>query len=152
MNNKSGKNKLFAIIAFSMLFFAVAASAQILPPPSGGSCPAGSRASSDCGNYSVNDFLVLGINVARFIWGISGSLALAYFIYGGFIFLISAGQSGKIQEAKTIITNAIIGLIVIFGSYVFVGFILVDVLKVKGLEGEGGRIKWATTGWYNSNQ
>ena len=34
------------------------------------------------GDYTINDFVTLGVRVAEFIWAISGSLALLAFVYG----------------------------------------------------------------------
>ncbi|MFA7050160.1 MAG: hypothetical protein WC164_03590 [Patescibacteria group bacterium] len=81
------------------------------------------------GNYELNDILVVGIQVTRFILGIVGSLSLLFFIYGGVMFLISAGSSDKVQQAKTIIINATIGLIIVFTSYIIIEFAM-DALNV----------------------
>jgi isoprenylcysteine carboxyl methyltransferase (ICMT) family protein YpbQ len=46
------------------------------------------------------------------------------FIYGGFTFLISAGSSEKIGEARKIIIAAVIGLLIVFASYIIIKFVL----------------------------
>jgi len=46
------------------------------------------------------------------------------FIYGGFTFLISAGSSEKIGEARKILVAAVIGLLIVFASYVIIQFVL----------------------------
>ncbi|KKQ62250.1 MAG: hypothetical protein US81_C0001G0041 [Parcubacteria group bacterium GW2011_GWE2_38_18] len=93
--------------------------AGILPPQSG-TCPNG----GNCGSYTLNDFLELGVNVTKWILGIVGSLALLAFLFGGFMMLISEGSSDKVTKAKSIITGAVIGLIIVFSSYLIVDFIL----------------------------
>ena len=75
-----------------------------------------------CGTCTLNDFIRLGVNVANWILGIVGSLALLFFIYGGLWMIISSGKSEEIQKAKTILTNAIIGLIIVFMSWVIINF------------------------------
>lgn len=47
----------------------------------------------------------------------AGVLLFIYLIVGGFMFISSAGSSKNTGEAQQIITNAIIGFAVIFGSY-----------------------------------
>ncbi len=79
---------------------------------------------------SVNGFMQFAIAVSDWILGIVGSLSLLMFVYGGFMYLISAGESGKINTAKSAITNAVIGLVIVFGSYVFIKFIL-STLKIE---------------------
>ncbi|MFA5155725.1 MAG: pilin [Patescibacteria group bacterium] len=87
-----------------------------------------------CGDYAVNDFIALGINVAKWVMGIVGSLALIMFIYGGFMFLISGGSSEKVEKAKKIIIAAVIGLVIVFASYLIIKF----VMQSMGLTWSGG--------------
>lgn len=68
-------------------------------------------------------FLELLGNISRWILGISGSLALLYFIYGGFMLLTSRGSEEQITKGKTILSRAIIGVIIIFGAYTAVEFL-----------------------------
>lgn len=90
--------------------------------PESGPCPSGY--SGNCGNYGVDDFLVLAINISKWILGIVGSLALLMFIYGGLMFLISAGSADKIGQAKKIIIAAVVGLVIVFSSYLIIQFVM----------------------------
>jgi len=87
----------------------------------------------DCGNYTLDDMVMIAIRASRWILGIVGSLALLMFVYGGFMFLISAGSSDKIGKAKTILVAAVVGLIIVFGSYLIIQF----VLKTVGINWNG---------------
>lgn len=53
----------------------------------------------------------------KFFTGISGSFALLMFIYGGFMWVTSAGSDEKVKKGKAAIANATIGLIIIFTAY-----------------------------------
>jgi hypothetical protein len=88
------------------------------------------------GNYTLNDILIIAIGASRWVLGIVGSLALLMFIYGGFTFLTSAGSSEKISQAQKIIVAAVIGLIIVFASYLIIKF----VLQSLGLKWDGGAI------------
>jgi hypothetical protein len=57
------------------------------------------------------------------ILGIVGSLALVMFIYGGFTWMLAAGNQEKVQKGKDILIWATIGLIVIFSAYALVKFV-----------------------------
>ena len=96
------------------------------PTTPGCTAPAGSDMSDAtyCGNYGINDFVSLAINVSKWILGIVGSLTLIMFIYGGFLFLISGGGSEKIAQAQKILVAAVIGLIIVFSSYLIIQFVL----------------------------
>jgi hypothetical protein len=54
---------------------------------------------------------------ANVLTGISGSVALLMFVYGGFLWLTSAGDSGKVEKGKEVIFAASLGLFVIFSAY-----------------------------------
>jgi hypothetical protein len=61
------------------------------------------------------------INVAL---GIVGSLALIMFIYGGFTWMLAAGNEQAVEKGRNILVWATIGLVVIFASYSLVNFII----------------------------
>ena len=89
------------------------------PPP-----PPGSNMShaTYCGDYRVNDMVGLAVNIAQWILGIVGSLTLMMFVYGGIMFMVSAGSSDKVAQAKKIVVASIIGLLIVFSSWMVVRF------------------------------
>jgi len=97
------------------------AQGQLIPRASGEDCRAGDA--TYCGNYILNDFIALAINVARLILGLVGSLTLIMFVYGGIMFLISGGSSEKVAKAKNILVAAVVGLIIVFSSWLIVRFV-----------------------------
>lgn len=132
---------LFGIIFISLVFSYVIASpaaAQTILPPSrsGANCPP----DTNCGEYGVNDFIIIGFNIAQFLWGISGSIALLFFMYGGVMFIISAGSTEKIGKARQIVVNSVVGLIVIFGSWLLVSY----TFKALGVDKP-----WNSTDWFD---
>ncbi len=119
----SKKNIITAIFLGLFVFNVSLAYGQgIVPSASGKACSAGDA--TYCGNYEINDFIVLAINISKWILGMVGSLSLVMFIYGGVLFLISGGGSEKITQAKKIIVAAIIGLVIVFASYLIIKFVL----------------------------
>lgn len=57
------------------------------------------------------------------ILGIVGSLALVMFVYGGFMWMLSAGNKERVQRGKDILIWATVGLVVIFSAYALVRFV-----------------------------
>lgn len=101
----------------------------ILPTETGGgTCPSG----ENCGDYSLNDFVQLAVNVSKTILGLVGSLALLAFVYGGIVFLISGGSSEKVEKGKQILIGAVVGLVIVFMSYTIIQFTL-DAFGYKNL-------------------
>lgn len=62
--------------------------------------------------------------VIKVLLGLSGAAALVIFIYGGVQFMISGGNSTKIQSAKNTLVYSALGLAIIFGSYALLQFVL----------------------------
>lgn len=56
--------------------------------------------------------------------GIVGSLALLMFVYGGFVWMLSGGNSEKVQTGRKTLVWAAIGLAVIFTSFILVDKII----------------------------
>lgn len=82
----------------------------------------------------VDAFIQLFINFATFaVIGISGTFALLFFVYGGFMMILSAGNSERVTKGKDILVNSIIGLALVFTAYL----IVLTLLKVLGVETEG---------------
>jgi hypothetical protein len=97
-------------------------------PPVGGpnTCPADSTGNSvnlsnPIGVKSVPELIGNIINAAL---GIVGSLALIMFIYGGFTWMLAAGNEKAVEKGRNILIWATVGLVVIFASYSLVNFII----------------------------
>lgn len=88
---------------------------QLIPE----ACRIGAATTRVCG---LPELVQVGINLAKIILALSGSLALLMFIYGGFTWLTAAGSSERVDKGKKILTGAIIGLIIIFGAVTIINF------------------------------
>ena len=73
---------------------------------------------------NLSDFEPMIVNAANMILGVSGAITLLFFIYGGVVLLTSAGASDRVTQGRTILTNSIIGLLVIFSSFVIIQFVV----------------------------
>ncbi len=60
----------------------------------------------------------------KYIIGIIGSLTFVVFVYGGALWLTSAGNSDRVQKGLQAMLWAAIGIIVIFSSYAILTLIL----------------------------
>jgi len=64
------------------------------------------------------------------ILGLTGSIALLMTIYGGFLWLTSGGNAGRIEKGQKTLTMAVLGLAIIFGSYALSTFIITQLSGV----------------------
>lgn len=69
------------------------------------------------------DFANLLMRVVKWILGFTAALAILMIIFGGIMYIVSSGDSGRIDTAKNIILYAVMGLIVILLSYAIVASI-----------------------------
>lgn len=111
---------------FSLLIIltsAVSAATQTNPQPSAtaNSVPLTNPLT---GNQTSIEIPVLIGRIIKAVLGIVGSLALVMFIYGGFMWMTSAGNSEQVQKGKNILIWAALGLAVIFSSYALVKFVI----------------------------
>lgn len=95
-----------------------------------------------CGTCKIEDFVRLAVNITDFILGIVGSLALLMLVYGGVVWIISGGSADKVQQGKTIVRNAIIGLVLVFTSWLIVSV----VVRAFSCAGDNATSNACTTG------
>ena len=110
MNTNYLRRRLFAVAAIALVWPASALAAVLSNP---------------LGTTSIQ--VIIG-RLIRAMLGVTGSIALLMFIWGGFLWLISAGEPEKVKKGKDAMKWATFGLVVIVGAYMIVNTI------VKALE------------------
>ena len=73
------------------------------------------------------------MSVIRVLLGFLGIIAIILVLYGGFLWMTSAGNEEKVSQAKKIITGGIIGLIIIFVSYALASFVVTQIMSATGV-------------------
>ncbi|MFA6106649.1 MAG: pilin [Patescibacteria group bacterium] len=63
--------------------------------------------------------------------GLVGSLALAMFIFGGFMWMTAMGNADKVKKGRDTMIWAALGLVIIFTAYALITFVLTNVLGAK---------------------
>lgn len=141
------KSLLFCFFAF-LLFFTLISYTRAQTIIEGKDCKSvqcTGSASDDqycCGNYQLDDFVKIAIKISAWILSITGSLALLFFIYGGFMFLISAGSSERVQKAKQIIIGAVIGVVIVLTSFLIINFIITSLTGSNKIKMDGEEKEW----------
>jgi len=86
----------------------------------------------------TQDLRVTIAKIIRAFLGFLGVVAIALILYGGFSYMTSAGNPEKVEKAKRILRNAIIGLLIIITSFAIAQFVLTYLLQAAGVSGTGG--------------
>ncbi len=100
-------------------------------------CPDGKDATgnslTECtglkGSSNQNDLMAQANTIINVVIGVIGFVAVAFIIFGGVQYTISAGDPGKVKKAKDTILYGIIGLVVSMLAYAIVNFVLANVFK-----------------------
>lgn len=65
--------------------------------------------------------------ILQVVFGILGGIAVIMIVFGGFMYTTSAGDAGKVKNAKNTILYAIVGLIVAVFATAIVSFVLASI-------------------------
>ena len=76
------------------------------------------------GLSASQDIRVTIAKIIRIVIGFLGIVAVGLIMYAGWIWMTSEGSEEKIEQAKKILTNAVIGLIIILSAFAIVSFII----------------------------
>lgn len=97
----------------------------------------------DFGTNEINNTVSLAQNDPRFIIGriiqialsFLGVIALILVMYAGFLWATSNGEEDKVNQAKKILSNAIVGLVIILSAWGIATFVLSQLGKATGVNG-----------------
>jgi|GEM_PF-4638648 len=102
--------------------------------PIGGKCSnnqsLGCVTDADCGAGKCQNTNIPAIagNAIRLVLGIIGTIALVIFLYGGIQWMTALGDESKTKKGLDTMIWAGVGIIIIFGSYIAVQYLLKTVL------------------------
>ena len=82
---------------------------------------------------------VIVAKIIQIALGFLGIIAIALIIYAGFLWMTSNGNEDRIAQAKTILKNAAIGLVIILSSFAIASFILGKLLSGESFFSSGGK-------------
>jgi hypothetical protein len=115
------KQSIFKILTSSLLGFFLSArrvQAELTNPAVEGNFGSGSDEAASGSTFA--QYLVFFWNA---LISIGAVFVLIYFIWGALGWITSSGDKGKLESARDRITQAIIGLIILVGSYAIIGFV-----------------------------
>lgn len=79
---------------------------------------------------ATGDAKALILSVINWVLGFLGLAAVILIIYGGILWMTSAGEDKRAKQGKMVIKNAVIGLAIILGAYVIVNFVIASLIQV----------------------
>lgn len=115
---------IFSFIVISPIVFAETNFDDIAGDTTGDKASETGPVSLDNPLGDVKSLPVLIGKIIKALLGITGSIALVMFIYGGFTWMTAAGSPEAVSKGKNILIWAVVGLVVIFSAYGLVNFVI----------------------------
>ncbi len=78
----------------------------------------------EMGGLTTSDPRIIIARVINILFGFLGIVAVSLITYAGWKWMSSQGDAGKIDDAKKLLRNAIVGLVIILASFAIVSFVL----------------------------
>ena len=71
-------------------------------------------------------------NIISVILSVLGIVFVVLVVYAGFLYLTAAGDDSKVKKAKTLLTQSIIGLVIIVAAYAISSFVIDSLVTISG--------------------
>ncbi|NQV11780.1 hypothetical protein HQ524_00300 [Candidatus Uhrbacteria bacterium] len=75
--------------------------------------------------------VIIGQLIAGFI-GLLGVLLAVYMVYGGFLWLTASGDPDRVKKAQHIISNTVIGILIVLVAFSAATFVITQLGKASG--------------------
>ncbi len=115
MYNLDDMRKVFLVLFLAFLLFSFI---QVEAAEKTGLVPCGGPKQPDC--QLCHFFVMINNYIKGFVTYVVPALAVIMIAIGGFMLIFSGGQPEKISQAKSLFKTVIIGLIVIYGAWLFI--------------------------------
>lgn len=120
----------FSIIAMLSLALFLSASLALAQPNND---PYGTNTTANAAGFpqtndqdtKLNDIIA---GIIRTLLGLTGVLFMGLIIYAGNLWMTAGGNEEQIKNARSMIVNAAIGIVVIFAAYVLTTFVVDTIL------------------------
>lgn len=90
------------------------------------------------GLVEQTDVRLLIIRAIQFLLGFLGLVAVIIIMYGGWMWMTAAGNAERVEQARAILRNGLIGLAIILASAAIVGIVFALYQRAVGPLGGGG--------------
>ena len=78
---------------------------------------------------TICDIWVLADKIVNFVWFLATPILIVVLIIGGFIYLTSGGNPKKTEQAKSLLTSAIVGIIISLAAFLIIDTILKTLVR-----------------------
>lgn len=111
----------------------------------------GKNSCLEAGNCTICEIIGTALYIFKWAMGMLGGAALLLFVWHGFSMVISGGEAEKVKKARDGLAHTLIGLAIVFGSWLIVNLVIVTLAnpdsKASLIDGGIGTIFDGQTAW-----
>lgn len=83
--------------------------------------------------YTTNlELTSIVANIINAVLGLTGIVFVILVVYAGFLYLTAAGSEENVKKAKKLLTNSVIGIILIVAAYAIAKYVFAALTTVTG--------------------
>ena len=83
--------------------------------------------------YTTNlELTTIVANIISVVLGLTGIAFVVILVYAGILYLTAAGEEANVKKAKGLITNSVIGIIIIVSAYAIASYVFTALTAVTG--------------------
>lgn len=94
------------------------------------------NASEPTGLREAGNLETITGNIIEVFLSVVGVLLLLILIYAGFLWMTAGGNTDQVKKARTMVINAIVGLVIVFAAYAITEFVIRSLVNTTS--GAGG--------------
>ena len=79
---------------------------------------------ADASTLSQDSIGLIIARIIRIFLGVTGIILMVLIVYAGFLYMTAQGVPAQVEKAKTILKNAVIGMVIIFSSFAITTWII----------------------------
>ncbi len=121
-----------ALLFGAVLAFAPTAFAQ------GTDTQSGMAAFAEAAGFSAAPLPLVIARLVRSLISFLGIVIVAYVLYGGFLYMTAGGDATRVDAAKRVLRNAIVGFAIVISSFAIASFVITRVSEAVGTAGISG--------------
>ncbi|TAK03257.1 DUF4215 domain-containing protein [Patescibacteria group bacterium] len=84
------------------------------------------------GFSTEGDLVLIIARLIRTVLGFLGVIVVVLVLYGGFLYMTAAGEQARVDKAKKVLTNAVIGLVIVLSSFAIAQFVVGSLSSATG--------------------
>ncbi len=115
----------------SVVIFFLVTVPEVFAQDAAGLIKDGLKTTGSQAGYKSTPLTSLIGNLIQALLGIVGVIFLVITVYAGFLWMTAQGDTGKVDKAKKMLSNSIIGIVIVVAAYAFTSYVVDALVKAS---------------------